>query len=83
MHAPYRALHQRPTVPDMPVDPPEPSNEEYDRIYRNSCRIDAINSIRSLECALVELSDEHGLGYQNTLKTLADLRDYLERDLED
>jgi len=83
MFTPYRALHQRPKVPDQPVDPGEASDEVFERNNRNWYRRKGIEAVDQLEESLDYLSDETGMGFQNTLKNLDELRDYLERDLED
>ena len=59
------------------------SYEDYHRNCRNSSREDAIDAIGKLECALGDLSDDQGNGFQNSLKDLAELREYLVRDWEE
>lgn len=83
MHAPYRPLHTMPKVPDMPVDKPELSDEAWERNNRNIMRLDAIAAIDTLVSNMMELSDDNGLGFQNTIKDLSELRDSLERDMEE
>ena len=83
MHSPYSPLHTMPKVPDMPVNPPEPDDEEWERNNRNVIRLDAIAAIDILEFCLEELSDSQGNGFNSTRRDLAELRDYLQRDMDD
>jgi hypothetical protein len=68
-------------VPEPPVSPPEPTDEEYDRNGRNSCRKEAIEAAGTLISRLDEL-DHDGI-HRHTQKHLEDLQEYLENDMED
>jgi hypothetical protein len=81
MYSPYRAFHVRPYIPDLPVNPPELSDEEWERNNRNSMRNDAINALATAIDRLDEL--EHDGHHRHAQKYLESLRDYLGRDLED
>ena len=79
MHALYRPLHTMPKVPDMPVDPPELSDKEWERNNRNSIRREAIEAIGTVLSRLNEL--DH-LSFELSVN-LAFLRDKLRQEMED
>jgi hypothetical protein len=69
----------------QPENPPELSYADYHRNVRNSCRQDAIDAIGKLEVNLQELMEEGSfipMG-RSVLAKLADLQDYLKRDMEE
>jgi hypothetical protein len=68
-------------VPDMPVSPPEPDDETYDRNIRNSLRSEAMMAAATLIMCLDDLGPEGD--YRYTQKYIEQLRDYLEREMED
>ena len=80
MHAPFRPYHDRPTVPDMPVDPPEMSDEDEERNERNAARRNASRRIARLIDDLDYL-DHDGI-HRHTQLYLMDLRRYLNDDME-
>ena len=79
---PFKELSRHFHVPEQPVDPVEVDDETFAKNLRNQDREDGIKAINTLNEVLSNLSDEHGNGFQNTLKDLAELKDYLERDFE-
>jgi hypothetical protein len=81
MAAYFDPHRQAARLPEQPVSPPEISDEEYDRNVRNACRRDAIKAIDTLLANLEEL--HQGNWFQDTQADLDELRDYLERDMED
>jgi hypothetical protein len=68
-------------IPEQKVSPPEIDDWDYDRNVRNACRKDAIQAIDTLVSNLDEL--DHDGKHRHTQKYLENLRDYLERDMED
>ena len=68
-------------VHDEPESPPAVDEGDYYRIMRNSCRHDAIAALGTVIARLDEL-DHDGI-HRHTQLYLENLRDYLERDLED
>ena len=63
MYAPYKPLHTRPIVPDMMVNPPEPTDEEWERNNRNSMREEAIDALGTAISRLNELDDTDSISY--------------------
>ena len=68
-------------VPEPSVSPPEPSDGEYARNTRNSCRDSAIEAAGTLISRLDEL-DHDGI-HRHEQKRLEGLQEYLRNDKED
>jgi hypothetical protein len=81
MHAPYRELHSKPHIHDLPENPPELTDAKWDRNNRNSMRQDAIDALDMAISRLDEL-DHDGI-HRHTQKRLEDLQEYLQNDMED
>ena len=67
-------------VPDQPVSPPEPTDEEYARNCRNLCREETINALDTAISRLDEL--DHDGKERGTQKYLEGLQESLRNDME-
>ena len=68
------------SFPEPPIDPPEPSDEQYERNVRNSLREEICQHIDSIDSKLDELEPN---GHPKFIQSLAELREYLRNDMED
>ena len=60
----YEYTMARPSaVKDQPVNPPELSEEDYERNCRNMCRESAIEALRIVISRLEELDDDESISY--------------------
>lgn len=69
------------SLPEPPVNPPELSDEEEARDERNWARDESMELIDRL-IANLDFLDHDGI-HRHSQKYLAELQDYLERDMED
>ena len=67
-------------VPDLPTNLPEPTDAEYEKNVRNSCRRDAIEAIGT---ALDNLSQLEDGKHKEEIRSLKNLRVDLVLDMED
>lgn len=66
-------------LPEPPIDPPYPDEATYARNMRNALRDEICEAISLIDDRLAELD---WTGFTNFLHSLAELRDYLVRDME-